>query len=119
MAMGPKINKHLALVQKGNAVRVKGPTGDWEPYAKDATFIVVIGQVQGSNFVLAVGGSNKRYTPKNKTWSATATVITPNGALQPGVAYGWALASVEMKNGSYEPYEWSVVVQLIDKPPLP
>ena len=26
---------------------------------------------------------------------------------------------IEMKNGSYEPYEWSVVVQLIDKPPLP
>jgi hypothetical protein len=122
MAMGPKIDAHLELAKNGRTVKVKGPTGDWEPYAASATFVVTIGQVdpQTGKVVLATGRSNRKYTPADKKWAARATVGGANARLRAGMAYGWAVASVEAQDGTYEPYQWSVVTRLVvGNPPPP
>ena len=64
MAMGSRIFPHLALVN-GATVEVKGPTGDWDPYAESATFAVIVGQVnrQTGAIVLAKGRSTETSTP--------------------------------------------------------
>jgi hypothetical protein len=122
MAMGPRINAHLALSGDGKTVAVKGPTGDWEPYAESATFAVIIGQVnkQTGAIVLAEGRSDDTYTPNEPWWDAEAEVFDPaNGVLVPGQAAAWGIASVKMQNNRYETFEWSVMTRLIDTPPLP
>lgn len=121
MAMGSRVNPHLALSPDGKTVTVKGPTGEWDSYAVGATFVVVIGQVdpQSGKIVLAFGRSTKTYVPADTWWSATAKVRGANAKLLPGMATAWAVASVAMKDGMYEPIEWSVPLRLIDKPPLP
>jgi hypothetical protein len=122
MAMGPRINAHLALLDGGTRVAVRGPTGTWEPYAVSATFAVVIGQVKSNgDVVLAVGRSTDTYEPGGeKWWDADAVVFDPQGGqFQPGIAAGWAIASVLLKDGNYQQYPWSVVTELIASPPLP
>jgi hypothetical protein len=118
MAMGPKIDAHLKLKNNGKKVAVTGPTGGWDPYVKEATFAVVIGQVQDDEIVLAVGTSTAK--PPDATWAATARVRDPNDQglqLKPGWAYGWAIASAEASDDTgaewYEPYEWSVITWLV------
>jgi hypothetical protein len=125
--MGPRINTHLALVNNGTRVEVKGPTGDWEPYAVRATFAVVIGQANRTTgeIVLAKGRSdpNDNYGPNGPVWwDADADVFDPSAAgtvLQAGLAEAWGVANIELKNGRHETYAWGMTVRLIDQPPLP
>jgi hypothetical protein len=118
MAMGPRINKHLKLLG-GNKVAVKGPVGDWEPYAASATFAVIVGQVDEASgkIVLARGrsGPGEKYKPGGKkVWDADATVFDPaNGVLADGPAVAWGIASVEMRDGTHEAYGWSVSTRLV------
>ena len=114
MAMGPKIDAHLMLKNKGKKVAVTGPTGGWDPYVTGATFAVVIAQVQNDEIVLAVGEGTAR--PAAPQWAATAKVVG-QGAFAAGWAYGWAVATAEAKDSAdvewYEPYEWSVTTWLV------
>jgi hypothetical protein len=122
MAMGSKIFPHLALENGGTTVKVKGPVGEWDPYAVSATFAVIVGQVhrQTGAITLAKGRSTKTYTPGDDWWGADADVIDPaGGVLVPGMAVAWGIAAVEMQDGRHETFEWSVTTRLIDSPPLP
>ncbi len=117
MAMGPKIDAHLILSANGKEVAVTGPIGDWDEWQENAKFAVVIGQAPKADIVLAVGESSAKRG--DKTWSATAAV-TGAGKLQPGLAFGWAVVSVENKLATgdewYEPYPWSVYTWLVPGP---
>lgn len=123
MAMGPKIDAHLLLSPDGRTVTVTGPTGNWEdPYLLDATFKVVVGQVnpQTGEIVLAIGRSDHPYAPADGWWDAEATVrADPPVRLQLGPASAWAIASVKAQDDKYEPYPWSVETRLVDAPPPP
>jgi hypothetical protein len=115
--MGPKIDPHLILQATGREVSVTGPTGGWDAWEEKATFAVVIGQAHDEDIVLAVGRASANRGAA--TWSATATVEGA-GKLQPGLAFGWALVSVENKVAAgaewYEPYPWSVYTWLVPGP---
>jgi hypothetical protein len=121
MAMGPRINAHLALVDGGTRVEVKGPTGTWEPYALSATFAVVVGQVKhDGSIVLAAGRSEETYEPGMDWWDADARVFDPeDDNFEPGIAAAWAIASVLRKDGHHQQYPWSVITELMDHQPLP
>lgn len=122
MAMGSKIFPHLALVNGGSRVKVKGPTGEWDPYAESATFAVIVGQVdrQTGAITLARGRSTEVYTPGDQWWDADADVFDPSGAgFAAGSAVAWGVAAVKMKDDRHETFEWSVVTRLIETPPLP
>jgi len=112
--MGPKIDEHLILSKNGKTVKVTGPTGGGDDYQEEATFAVVIGQAQDADIVLALGQSSAKHGAD--TWSATATVMG-SGVLVPGLAFGWAMVSVETKTAAgaewYEPYQWSVYTWLV------
>ncbi len=116
MAMGPKIDSHLVLADGGRTVKVVGPTGDWDRYAVSATFKVVVAQIQGESIVLAVGRSDAPYTPDKSSWDADAKVRSAdeNVKFVEGWASAWAIASVKMRDNSYEPYAWSVDTRLLD-----
>jgi hypothetical protein len=116
MAMGPKIDSHLVLADGGRTVKVVGPTGDWDRYAVSATFKVVVAQIQGESIVLAVGRSDAPYTPDKSWWDADAKVRSAdeNVKFVEGWASAWAIASVKMRDDSYEPYAWSVDTRLLD-----
>ena len=115
--MGPKIDAHLILLANGKEVAVTGPTGDWDSWEENAKFAVVIGQTHEANIVLALGESSAKRG--DTAWSATATV-QGSGKLQPGLAFGWAIVSVENKLATgdewYEPYPWSVYTWLVPGP---
>jgi hypothetical protein len=123
MAMGPRINKHLKLSPDGKIVAVKGPVGDWEPYAVSATFAVIVGQVdrKTGQIVLAVGRSEpgETYEPGGEPmWDADAKVFHPKGhVLADGPAVAWGIAAVKMQDGKHEEYGWSVETRLIRKVP--
>jgi hypothetical protein len=122
MAMGPRIYTHLKLTNAGKTVEVKGPTGEWEPYAVEATFAVIIAQPDktNGNLVLAMGRSPQPYTSAQPEWYADAVVFDPNGAaFHAGVAEAWGVASIKMKNDKYETYAWGMTVRLIDQAPFP
>lgn len=122
MAMGSRIFPHLALVNGRKTVEVKGPTGDWDPYAESATFAVIVGQVnrQTGAIVLAKGRSTETYTPADQWWDADAEVFDPAaGEFVPGMAVAWGIAAVKMKDDRNETFEWSVTTRLIEDPPLP
>jgi hypothetical protein len=122
MAMGSRIFPHLALVNGRKTVEVKGPTGDWDPYAVSATFAVIVGQVnrQTGAIVLAKGRSTEVYTPGNDWWDADADVFDPQGGeFVPGMAVAWGIAAVKMRDDRNETFEWSVTTRLIEDPPLP
>ena len=122
MAMGSRIFPHLALVNGRKTVNVKGPTGDWDPYAVSATFAVIVGQVnrQTGAIVLAKGRSTEVYTPGDPWWDADADVFDPdNGQFVPGMAVAWGIAAVKMQDDRHETFEWSVDTRLIEAPPLP
>src|SRR5690349_11887241 len=116
MAMGPKIDSHLVLADGGRTVKVVGPTGDWDRYAVSATFKVVIAQIQGENIVLAIGHSDEPYTPDKTWWDADAKVKSADESVKfvEGWASAWAIASVKMRDNSYEPFAWSVDTRLLD-----
>ena len=75
MAMGSRIFPHFALVNGRKTVEVKGPTGDWDPYAESATFAVIVGQVnrQTGAIVLAKGRSTETYSPQTNGGTPTRT----------------------------------------------
>lgn len=114
--MGPKIDAHLVLADGGRTVKVVGPTGDWDRYAESATFKVVIAQIQGEDIVLAVGHSDEPYTADKTWWDADAKVRSADETIHfvAGWASAWAIASVKMRDGRYEPYAWSVDTRLLD-----
>ena len=122
MAMGSRIFPHLALVNGRKTVKVKGPTGDWDPYAESATFAVIVGQVnrQTGAIVLAKGRSTETYSPADQWWDADADVFDPRPASSCR-AWPWPGASrpSKMKDGRNETFEWSVTTRLIEDPPLP
>lgn len=121
--MGPKIDAHLVLADGGRTVKVVGPTGDWDRYAVSATFKVVVAQIQGANIVFAVGESDEPYTPDKTWWDADAEISsTEPGKFVEGWASAWGVASVRMRDDTYEPFAWGVDTRLIDitrRPPPP
>ena len=105
MAMGSRIFPHLALVNGRTRVKVKVPTGDWDPYAVSATFAVIVGQVnrQTGAIVLAKGRSTEVYEPTDPWWDADADVFDPaGGELAPGMAVAWGIAAVKMQDDRNE-----------------
>ena len=122
MAMGSRIFPHLALVNGRKTVKVKGPTGDWDPYAESATFAVIVGQVnrQTGAIVLAKGRSTETYTPADQWWDADADVFDPDERrVRARHGSGMGHRRREMRDGRHETFEWSVTTRLIDAPPLP
>lgn len=117
MAMGPRIDAHLKLVDAGRTVKVVGPTGDWDRYAVSATFKVVVAQIQEDRIVFAIGHSDEPYTTTDTWWDAEAVVHgDPDIKLIAGPATAWAIASVKTRDDEYEPYAWSVETRLLDAP---
>jgi hypothetical protein len=100
------VTSKLEVSADGRHVAAQGPIGRWDVYARSATFAVVITQVQADGtIVVAEGRSNRTYEPPNRTWRARATV-NGGGALRPGEAYAWGIASVRQASGAYELYTW-------------
>ena len=117
MAMGPRIDAHLKLVDGGRTVKVVGPTGDWDRYAVSATFKVVVAQIQEDRIVFATGirmSRTPRPTPGGMPTRWCTAIPTSSWSRAPATA--WAIASVKTRDDQYEPYAWSVETRLLDAP---
>jgi hypothetical protein len=96
---------------------VTGPIGEWDPDVAGVVFTVVVSQVTGDTnpnpmVATAIGWSQQYTSNGGGEWSATTRALPPN-TLEIGDATVAAWATIALKDGGSEIYEWTLPVKIV------
>ena len=112
VVMAPKIHP----IQHLRDGTITGPIGDeWDADVAGVVFTVVVSQVIGDTnpkVATAIGWSEEAYTTNGGgDWSATLYALSLR--LEEGDATVAAWATIAMKDGGSETYEWTLPVKIV------